>query len=438
MSESNLQREFGTWDLVAFAVMTMVPIAPMGIYGVIAVLGKGHVPLIYLLAAVAMSFTAWGYGQFARRYPSSGSVYSYVGETFGPSVGFVAGWAILLDYLLVPGLVILVSALWLKQYTGISIYVWALVFIVPMTLLNIRGISMTKRATQVLFVFEVVVFGIFSLVAVYKILTTPSLHFTLNPFFGTKPFSFNIILAGASVAVLSFLGFDVMTTLAEESREAQRSVSRAAVLVIPIIAFFFVSQTYLAAVIHPAHNFQNTDVAFYFIARETGGRWLQFLTLAGTVAAWGFGDTLAAQAGVSRILMAMGREGHLPHFFAKIHPKYRTPYISILIVAVLTLALVYVMTLQSLSSVVNFGALSAFALMNISLAYHFVRSESRSVMAVLPTIGFFLVGAIWWGLDLLAKEIGVVWMAFGVLYLAYITNGFRSEATMPGDDAKEA
>lgn len=183
MSDNTMQKAFGTWDLVAFAVMTMVPIAPMGIYGVIAILGKGHVPLIYLLAAVAMSFTAWGYGQFAKRYPSSGSVYSYVGETFGSNVGFVAGWAILLDYLLVPGLVILVSALWLQQYTGISIYVWALVFIVPMTALNIFGVSMTKRATQILFVFEVLVFGIFSVAAIYKILTTPSLHFTLEPFY---------------------------------------------------------------------------------------------------------------------------------------------------------------------------------------------------------------------------------------------------------------
>ncbi len=436
MSNDTMNRTFGTWDLVAFAVMTMVPIAPMGIYGVIAALGEGHVPLIYLLAAVAMSFTAWGYGQFAKRYPSSGSVYSYVGETLGSNVGFVAGWAILLDYLLIPGLVILVSALWLKQYTGISIYVWALVFIVPMTGLNILGISMTKRATQVLFVFEVVVFGIFAVVAVYKILTTPSLHFTLRPFYNPQTFSYNVILAGASVAVLSFLGFDVMTTLAEESREARKSVSRAAILVIPIIAFFFVSQTYLAEVIHPAYNFQNKDIAFYFIARQTGGHWLQLLTLAGTVAAWGFGDTLAAQAGVSRVLMAMGREGHLPSVFAKLHPEYRTPYVSILVVAVLTLGLVYVMTLQSLSSVVNFGALSAFALMNVSLAYHFVRNESRSAMAFVPTIGFLLVAAIWWGLDLLAKEIGVVWLVVGVLYLAYITNGFRKEATMPGESVE--
>lgn len=432
MSES-LNRTMGTWDLVAFAVMTMVPIAPMGIYGVVAATGKGHVPLIYLLGALGMSFTAWGYGQYSKRFPSAGSVYAYVSKSFGSHVGFIAGWSILLDYVLIPGLVILVAALWLKQFTGISIFVWGAVFVVSMTALNIIGIEMTKQATRVLFVFEIFVFAVFSLDAVYKILTTPSLHFTLKPFYNSSTFQFHFILAGTSIAVLSFLGFDVMTTLAEESVEARKSVSRAAIITIPVIAFFFVVQTYLGEVIHPGYQFQNQSVAFYFIARQTGGTWLRDLCLAGTVAAWGFGDTLAAQAGVSRVLMAMGREGHLPSFFSKLHPKYKTPYISILIVACVTLALVYVMTLTSLSSVVNFGALTAFALMNASLAYYFIKEESRYWIAIVPIIGFLLMASIWSGLDNKALEVGIAWLVIGIVYLALITSGFRESASLPSE-----
>ncbi|PNV80000.1 MAG: amino acid transporter, partial [Fervidicoccus sp.] len=261
-------------DLIAFAIMTMVPIAPMGIYGIVAVLSKGHVPLAYAIGAVAMFFTAWGYGQFAMRFPEAGSVYAYVRETLGYNVGFVAGWVILLDYVLIPALVILVSALWLEALTGISMIVWATVFIVTATVLNVLGVELTARASMALFLFEDFVLVAFIAAAVYKIVTTPGLSFNLAPFYNPTEFSWDAVLSGTSVAVLSFLGFDIMTTLAEETIEARKVVSRAVVLVIPIIASMFILQTYLAAVIHPGYSFESTDVAFYYIAEEVGGKGL--------------------------------------------------------------------------------------------------------------------------------------------------------------------
>lgn len=430
MSEE-LQKVLRMRDLIAFAIMTMVPIAPMGIYGIVAVLSGGHVPLVYLLAALAMSATAWAYGQFTYRYPEAGSVYAYVRETLGSHIGFIAGWVILLDYILIPALVILVSALWLEAETGISMIIWAIAFLVPMTILNILGIKMTARATMALFLFETAVFAVFVIASIVKIVTDPNLTFTLKPFYNPDTFTLNAILTGASVAVLSFLGFDIMTTLAEETIEARKVVSRAVVLVIPIITFFFVTQTYLAAVIHPGYNFDNPDVAFFYIAEEAGGRWLQLLTMLGTVLAWGLGDTLAAQAGVSRVLFSMGRQGHLPRIFAKIHPKYRTPYVSILIVAAITGLLIYLLTLKDLSSLINFGALTAFALLHVSLAYRFVKIENRPALAVVPGIGFLLTGAIWYGLDIFAKEVGLIWLTIGIVYLAYITRGFKVKTILP-------
>ncbi len=166
-----LQKVLRMRDLIAFAIMTMVPIAPMGIYGIVAVLSGGHVPLVYLLAALAMSVTAWAYGQFAYRYPEAGSVYAYVRETLGSHIGFIAGWVILLDYILIPALVILVSALWLEAETGISMIIWAIAFLVPMTILNILGIKMTARATMALFLFETAVFAVFVIASIVKIVT---------------------------------------------------------------------------------------------------------------------------------------------------------------------------------------------------------------------------------------------------------------------------
>ncbi|MGB9726383.1 MAG: APC family permease [Fervidicoccaceae archaeon] len=426
-----LKRVLKMRDLIAFAIMTMVPIAPMGIYGIVAVLSKGHVPLAYAIGAVAMFFTAWGYGQFAMRFPEAGSVYAYVRETLGYNVGFVAGWVILLDYVLIPALVILVSALWLEALTGISMIVWATVFIVTATVLNVLGVELTARASMALFLFEDFVLVAFIAAAVYKIVTTPGLSFNLAPFYNPTEFSWDAVLSGTSVAVLSFLGFDIMTTLAEETIEARKVVSRAVVLVIPIIASMFILQTYLAAVIHPGYSFESTDVAFYYIAEEVGGKGLQLLTLLGTVLAWGVGDTLAAQAGISRVLFSMGRQGHLPRIFSKVHPKYKTPYVSTIFVAILTAPLVYLLTLKDLSSVVNFGALTAFAIMHIALIYRFTKVEKKSLLALMPAVGFIITAAIWYGLDIYAKELGFAWLALGVVYLAYITRGFKVKTIIP-------
>ncbi|MCD6323686.1 MAG: amino acid permease [Desulfurococcales archaeon] len=422
---TQLKRVLRMRDLVAFAIMTMVPIAPMGIYGIIAMVSHGYVPTSYLIAAVAMFFTAWAYGQFAFRFPKAGSVYAYVRETLGPHVGFMAGWVILLDYILIPALVILVSALWLQAMSGVPMLVWAFAFVIGATILNILGVELTAKASMALFIFEVAVLGVFVGAAVYKIVTDPNLTFSLAPFYNPSTFNWSLVLAGASIAVLSFLGFDIMTTLAEETKEARKVVSRAVVLVIPLIAAFFVIQTYLGALIHPGYDFQDPDVAFYYIAKEAGGEWVQMLTMLGTVVAWGVGDTLAAQAGISRILFSMGRQGHLPAVFAKIHPKYKTPYVSTIIVALITAPLLYLLTLTDLSSLVNFGALTAFALLNVALAYRFLRIENKPALAIMPAIGFVVTALVWYGLNMMAKELGIAWILVGVIYLAYVTKGFK-------------
>ncbi|MEM0179370.1 MAG: amino acid permease, partial [Fervidicoccaceae archaeon] len=173
--KEQLKRVLKMRDLIAFAIMTMVPIAPMGIYGVVAVLSNGQVPLTYAIGAIAMFFTAWGYGQFALRFPEAGSVYAYVRETLGHNVGFIAGWVILLDYILIPALVILVSALWLEALTGISLIVWATIFIAAATILNVLGVELTARASMALFLFEDFVLVAFIAAALYRVATDPSL-----------------------------------------------------------------------------------------------------------------------------------------------------------------------------------------------------------------------------------------------------------------------
>ncbi|MGB3995684.1 MAG: APC family permease, partial [Acetomicrobium sp.] len=347
--------------------------------------------------------------------------------------GFIAGWTILLDYILIPALVILVSALWLEALTGIPMMIWALLFIITATVTNVLGIELTAKAANVLFYFEVFVLIVFLVAAIHKITTDPALSFSLRAFYNPETFNFKYVLSGTSVAVLSFLGFDIMTTLAEETLEARKVVSKAVVLVIPIIGIMFVSQTYLGAIIHPGYEFADPDVAFYYIASEAGGRWLQILVVFGTILAWGVGDTIAAQAGISRVLYSMGRQGHLPRIFSKLHPTRQTPYVSTIIVALITIPLLYLLTLKDISSLVNFGALTSFALMHVALAYRLVKVEHKPLSIVMPIIGFCITAVVWYGLDVLAKSVGIVWIIVGVIYLAFITRGFKVKTILPVD-----
>ncbi|KUK08020.1 MAG: Amino acid transporter [Caldanaerobacter subterraneus] len=224
-----------------------------------------------------------------------------------------------------------------------------------------------------------------------------------------------------------------MTTLAEETVEARKNVSRAVRIVIPLVALMFVLQTYLGAVVHPGYKFADPDVAFFEITKEVGGNWLQMLAVLGTVLAWGIGDTMAAQAGISRVLFSMGRQGHLPKIFARIHPQYKTPYVATIFVALITGPLIYLLTLKDITSLVNFGALTSFIAMHLSLGYIFLAKEKKPLAVIMPAIGFIVTAAVWWGLDKLAKELGFAWLILGFIYLAIITRGFRVKTTLPID-----
>jgi amino acid transporter len=309
--------------------------------------------------------------------------------------------------------------------------IFAILFILFATVMNLLGVEMTARSSMALFIFETFVLVVFVAVSAYHVWVDPNLSFTLKPFYNPSDFSWSFIIAGTSVAVLSFLGFDIMTTLAEETIQARKVVSIAVILVIPTIALFFIAQTYLAAVVEPGYNFENPDVAFYYIAEKAGGKAVQMLCLLGTVLAWGVGDTLAAQAGIARILYSMGRQGQIPKVFAKVHPKYKTPYVLTIFVALITAPLIVLLSLKDLSSLLNFGALTTFLMMHIALIYRFVKIEKKHIYAVMPAIGFLVTGAVSYGLDIHAKELGLAWIAVGILYLAYITRGFKVKTVLP-------
>ena len=434
--KQELKRSLSTADLVVYGLIFMVPIAPFGIYGTVMSISEGMVVLAYMIGMVGMVFTAFSYWRMSEEFPISGSVYGYATHAIGKGVGFVSGWAILLDYILVPALLYVVAAVALQSILpGVPFWVWIVFFVVFNTIINIIGIQFTSRLNWVMLVYEIIVFIIFCVAAIIYIVNNPEVSFTLKPIFNPESFSIGIVFSAVSVCVLSFLGFDGISTLAEESKGGPDSVGRASIWSLVLVGGFFFIQTYLAACVIPwegAATFANIDSAFYEVAEVAGGAKVMWICAIATGLAWGIADCMVAQAAISRIIFSMARDGFLPKPLAKVHPKFQTPHIATLLIAVISLAITLGFTqgIQDLAELINFGALSAFIILNFTVIYYFMykkKSKQYFKHLVLPLIGFLVIGVVWFSLSAQAMRLGIIWVAVGILLYIFITRIKRKD-----------
>ena len=429
--KQQLKRTLSFWDLIAYGLVFMVPIAPMGIFGQVIQTANGMVVLAYLIGLAGMIFTAYSYFRMSEAFPVAGSAYAYVQRGMHPDVGFIAGWMILLDYILVPALLYLVSAAWLTALVPwMPTWGWVVIFVLINTLINIGGIEMTNTANWVILVLEGITFVLFVVVAaIYVGNGTNGTHFSASPIFNIHGFSLSMVGAATSIAVLSFLGFDGISTLTEETKGGRQTVGRATVASLLIVAFMFIVLTYLAAVAYPDYmHFPDINNAFYYVAQRVGGSWLSMLCLVTTVIAWGFANALAAQAAVSRMLFSMGRDRMLPQILSWVHPTRKTPVVATVLVGVLSIIVTSFLSIENLSRLVNFGALTAFMLLNLTvILYHYFRKHSHRWAAhlLMPAVGFLVLLYVWVNFDRLTFYMGLSWFVLGMIILAITTKGFR-------------
>ncbi|NUO96962.1 MAG: APC family permease [Nonomuraea sp.] len=408
----------------------MVPIAPFAIFGLVYQTSGGMPVLAYLVGMVAMLFTAASYAQMVKAFPLSGSVYTYAGRGIAPPVGFMTGWAILLDYLLVPSLLYLVASIAMhNSVPGVPVWGWLLIFVAINTLINLRGIRMTITLTKVLITGELIVLGLFVLAGVWALLQGEGHGFSLSPLFDSDTFSWPLIFGAVSIAVLSFLGFDGISMLVEESTGGSAQVGRAMRLALILAGLLFIVQVWVAALVMPdpagvlAHG---SDTAFYDSAEVVGGEWLRHLTSTATAISWGIADTLVAQVACSRLLYAMARDRQLPSFLAKVSVRHSVPTNAILFVSALSIGLGVWMSAQEdgvnlLSSLVNMGGLIAFIVLHLSVIVHYmVRRRSSNVWShlVAPLIGMAILIFVIVNANILAQQVGLIWLGVGVVVLA--------------------
>lgn len=421
--KDQLHRALTTKDLVIYGLIFMVPIAPYSVYGFVYNDSKGMVPLAYLVGLVGMFFTALSYAAMANAFPLAGSVYTYAQRGLHEVAGFFAGWLILLDYILVPALLYLFSAVALRpMLPSAPAWVWLVGFISFNAAVNFVGIQFTARVNRYMLIIELAVLALFVVLGLNALYGGQGAgRLTLKPIYDAHAFSIATVAGATSIAVLSFLGFDGISTLSEENRGGKDAVGRATVLSLLLVGALFMLQTWIATDLSAGMHFGSPETAFYEITERAGGAWLRLLTIIAVVLATSVANAMAAQAAVSRILFAMARDRELPAILSRVHPRYKTPYVSTLFVAVVSLVvgLLFANRLDDLTLIVNFGALTGFVLLHLSVINHYVirRSSTRWLRhLVFPLVGLTIIVYVLYEMDRAAKILGLCWIGIGVFY----------------------
>ncbi|MFN0086458.1 MAG: APC family permease [Blastocatellia bacterium] len=432
---AGFKRVLSLRDLVIFGIAFIGPTAPYSMFGIASVKSQGHLPLVYLIAAVAMSFTALSYGRMAEAYPEAGSTYAYTAKALQPTIGFFAGWAMILDYILIPMLSVIFAALTAqKVWPEAPYWLWALIATAGITGINLFGMRVTSRANYVMNAIMGVSLVWFIALAIRALLegTGEGALLSAKPFYNPQTFSFGEVMGTTSLAVLSFIGFDGVTTLAEDAKHPARDIRRATMLVCVIAGGLFVLESYLAQMVWPDYRtFSPVETAFMDVGRLVGGPAL-FYFLSFVLVVAGVAGAVAGQASASRLLCGLGRDRLLSYrVFGYIHPKLGTPIYSVLLMGGLHLAGALLLKYAEAAELVNFGAFIGFMLVNLAVIRHFrLRPEQRQGSQwlsnlVLPALGFAVCLYIWLHLSRFAMALGGLWMAIGLLYLVVLTRGFK-------------
>lgn len=442
--EVKLDRALGLWSVVLFGLAYMTPMIVFGTFGPLASASQGTTAMAYLLASGAIFLTAISYGVMSKVYPVAGSSYTYARKSLNSNIGFLVGWAILLDYFFLPMVIWLIGAAYLSSaFPNVPVWIWIVGFILITTLINIVGVAFASRVNFVLMIVQLAIVAAFVFLAARYVIAAsgPGGLVSAAPFFQVNvPLSASV--SGAEIAAYSFLGFDAVSTLTEETRDPTRTIPRAILIVALAGGFIFIAAAYVVQLAHPGFEFASVDAAANEIAAKIGGDFFVMIFLATLIVAQ-FTSGLAAQASVGRLLFAMGRDGVLPTgLFGRLHPRWHTPLINLVLVGVVGLAALW-MDVTTSTSFINFGAFLAFTAVNLSVValyfrnHEMVRARGFVLGVVLPLIAALCDLFLLHNLDSNAKWLECIWLVLGVAYLAYLTR-FFSQAAPELDFVEEA
>ncbi|MFB6843370.1 APC family permease [Streptomyces sp. NPDC056373] len=433
--ERALRRSLGFRDLVVYGLLFIAPMAPVGVFGTLDAKSHGAVALVYLVATIAMAFTAFSYAQMVRVVPQAGSVFAYARVGLGNGAGFVAGWMAMLDYVLIPAVAYLFSGVAMNALVPeVSRWVWTALAVVVTTLLNLWGVRAAARVGFLVLATEVVVLVVFVVSAVVVLARDGTERGWLSPLTGDGTqgaFALSAVLGAVSVAVLSYLGFDAIASFAEEVTGGSAKIARALLFCLAFAGVLFIAQTYLVALLEPVSSARLAaepglqGSAFYDTLDASVGTWLHDLVAVSKAIGAAFA-ALAGQAAAGRLLFAMGRDRRLPRVLSRTNDG--VPRVALLCAAVVTLvAAVWAARrddgMDQLVSVVDIGALTAFLLLHASVVGWFaVKRRGGTVIwwrhVLAPVAGAAITVAVIVEASGTAQVVGAVWLVAGLVVLA--------------------
>ncbi|MFJ8248290.1 APC family permease [Peribacillus asahii] len=412
-------------QVVFMGLAWMTPMIFFTVYGVAHEAADGMMAAAYLTAFIAIFFTAYSYSRMVKAYPIAGSAYTYTKKAINSKAGFLVGWALLMDYIFSPIIAILTFGIFMNtEFPAVPVFVWIIIMNVLLVVVNIVGIKSAARISGISVLVQIGFILLFCILIVKDILngeTGANSLFSITPFFSGDT-AFSSVFSGAALICFCFLGFDAVTTMAEETIDAKKTVPKAIFLIILIAISMYMAISYLTQIAYPDFAFANPDNAAYSLVQLVGGNLLSSLFIMVLIIAT-FTQGVSSVTSVSRFLYALGRESILPKkLFTTLHPKYKTPVANILFIATISLSAVFI-NLDTAVMFVSFGALTAFIFVNLSvIAHYYIKMKKRSPKDTFLYLIFPLIGAIFisWLLTLLDKHtltMGISWVVVGFIYL---------------------
>jgi len=446
-----LRRVLGLGDLVFYGIVLNQPVAAVGLFGLVSQISKGHMVTTLLLSMVAMSLTAISYGRMAARYPTAGSAYTYVSRGINQEFGFLAGWTMVLCYLIIPIINTVYGVLSFQRlFPGLSYITLSVIFIAVITLLNIMGVRSSINANKIMLYIMLIIIGAFLVMAIKYIAGIHGLNGLLDTsaIYNRQTFDFSTIASGTALVALTYVGFDGITTLAEDAKNPSRNILLAVLIVCLFTGLFSALQMYLAQLsantmwqssglsaplpFYERIPAENIETAFMTVCNQVGGPLLfNAMTITMFVACLGSG--MAGQLGAARLLYGMGKDNVLPkRIFGHLGENSNSPVYNLYIIAVLSVAGVLALNYQKTAELINFAALIAFMGVNLSAIGQFwIRSPkgNRNIMIdlVIPAAGFLFCLWIWISLPWSSKIIGGIWLTAGLVYLLIKTRGLKQK-----------
>ena len=430
-----LRKSLKLWHVVVIGLAYLTPMTVFDTFVLVSEKTDGHVPSAYILALSGILFTAVSYGKLVRQFPEAGSAYTYAQKAISPHIGFLVGWLSLLDYMFLPMINTLLAKIYLSaMFPGLPEWIWVVGFVLIMTISNLKSVNWVANLNTVLVFFQIAILISF----VYLVWQAVSHDgagvgtvASTQPFFSDQAKLIPII-SGATILCFSFLGFDAVTTLSEETPNANRVIPKAIFLTAFYGGVIFISVSYFIQLYFPDLSLiSDPDNALPDIAIHVGGKMFQVVLIC-CAAVGALASGLASHASIARLLYVMGRDGVFPEkIFGYLHPKWQTPALNILIVGAIAMTAAF-MDLEMALSLINFGALIAFTFVNLSVISHFyIKNKLNRTMKdrirylIMPLIGALTIGILWLNLPDGSLRLGLLWGGIGIIYLAYLTKGFR-------------